>query len=59
MPIRTEKQFAEDLNAEIADAKRDMVESSGVSMNSYGAGYDAGVYEGLKRARVLWEGSDE
>ncbi len=59
MPNRTDKQFQRDLEAEIADAKKDMVESSGLSMNSYGAGHDTGYLEGLKRARQLWEGSDE
>lgn len=59
MPTRTPEQFQRDMEAEIADAKRDMVESSGASMNSYGAGYDTGYLDGLKRARSLWEGSDE
>lgn len=40
--------FEEWLNGELNDAEREAKESHSASMNSYGAGYDAGYLAALK-----------
>lgn len=43
----------------LEDARRDADESHRAAMNSYGAGYDAGYRDALKRALCIVRGLDD
>jgi hypothetical protein len=53
---QSQQEFREWLDAEIAEALEAAKESSKAAMNSYGAGMDYGVYEGLLTVRRYFTG---
>ncbi len=52
-------KFREWLNKEIELAKQEAVESNKIAMNSYGAGLDYGIYNGLLQVRSYFTGELE